>query len=70
MLDPRQILPLVLQRCQDPKMVNLIQSNFNNPQQLVQELCKQYPDRAKQIDTMIGQGQNPMNIVMNLLNKK
>ena len=69
-MDQQQILQMALQRCRDPRMVNLIQNNFNNPQQLIQELCKNYPDQARQIDSMIGQGQNPMSIAMMLLNKR
>ena len=69
MVNPQQILQLALQRCKDPRMASLIQNNINNPQQLLTELCKQYPDQAKRIDTLIGQGQNPMNLVMQMLGK-
>jgi hypothetical protein len=51
-------------------MVNLIRNNFNNPKQLIQELVTNYPDKAQQIDALIGQGQNPMNIVMSMLTRK
>ena len=69
MLNPQQILQMALNRCNDPNMRNIIQ-NCNNPQQAVQELCKAYPNLAQQIDGAIGQGQNPQQIVMNLLSKR
>jgi hypothetical protein len=43
-------------------------NNINNPQVAVQELCKRYPSIAQQIDGAIGQGQNPQQMVMNMLN--
>lgn len=69
MLDPQMILQMAMQRCNDPKMRSIITNNVNNPQVAVQELCKQYPAIAKQIDGAIGQGQNPQQIAMNMLNR-
>ena len=60
---------MALQRCNDPRMRQIIQQ-ANNPQEAIQSLCSQYPDLAKQIDTAIGQGQNPQTIAMNLLNRR
>lgn len=70
MVNPQMILQMALQRCNDPRMRNIIQQNMNNPQEAIKMLCQQYPDIAKQIDTSIGQGQNPQQIVMNMLNKR
>lgn len=67
MFDQRQLLQLAMQRCNDPRMRSIIQ-NAQNPQQAVTQLCQQYPGIAKQIDTAIGQGQNPQQLAMNLLN--
>jgi hypothetical protein len=50
-------------------MRNIIQ-NAKSPEQALQELCKKYPNVAQQIDGAIGQGQNPQQIVMNLLNRR
>ena len=68
MVNPQAMLQMAMQRCNDPKMRNIIMNNINNPQAAVQELCKQYPNIAQQIDGAIGQGQNPQQIVMNMLN--
>ena len=65
----QQILNLALQRCNDPRIRSIIQSN-QNPQQIIQMLCQQRPDIAKQIDSAIGQGQNPEQVVKQLLNLK
>lgn len=67
MFNQHQILQMALSRCNDPRMKNIIQ-NAQNPQQAIQQLCQQYPDIAKQIDGAIGQGQNPQQMAMNLLN--
>lgn len=67
MLNQQQILQMALQRCNDPQMRNIIQ-NAANPQDAIQQLCQQYPGIAKQIDGAIGQGQNPQQMAMNLLN--
>lgn len=69
MVNPQQILQMALSKCQDSTMRSIIQ-NANSPQQAVQELCKQYPNLAKQIDGAIGQGQNPQQMAMNLLGKR
>ena len=68
MLNQQQLLTMVLQKC-NPEMRSIIQ-NAQSPQHAVQELCQKYPDIAKQIDGAIGQGQNPQQIAMNLLNKR
>lgn len=70
MLNPQQILQMAMQRCNDPQMKNIIMSNMNNPQAAIQALCKQYPSIAQQIDGAIGQGQNPEQLVMSLLNRR
>ena len=70
MVNPQTVLQMALQRCNDPQMRNIIQSNINNPQALIQQLCRSYPNLAQQIDTAIGQGQNPQQIVMSLLNRR
>ena len=54
-----------MQRC-NPQMRQIIQ-NAQSPQQAIQMLCQQYPDIAKRIDTAIGQGQNPQQMVMNFI---
>ena len=64
------MLQMALQRCNDPKMRNIIQNNMNNPMAAVQELCKQYPSIAQQIDGAIGQGQNPQQMAMNMFNNR
>ena len=69
MVNPQQILQTVMSRCTDSNMKSIIQ-NANSPKEAVQQLCKQYPNIAQQIDGAIGQGQNPQQIVMNLLNKR
>ena len=68
MVDPQMLLQTVMQRCNDPRMRQIIQNNMNNPQAAVQELCKYYPSIAQQIDGAIGQGQNPQQMAMNMLN--
>jgi hypothetical protein len=55
----------VMQKC-NPQMRQIIHS-AQTPQQAIQMLCNQYPDIARQIDTAIGQGQNPQQMVMNFL---
>jgi hypothetical protein len=60
---------MVLNRCKDPNMINIIQ-NSGSPEQAFKTLCSKYPGIAQQIDTVIGQGQNPQQIVMNILNRK
>ena len=60
---------MALNKCADPQMRNIIQ-NAKNPQEAVQQLCKQYPNIAQQIDGAIGQGQNPQQMAMNLFNRK
>lgn len=67
MLNQQQVLQMALNRCVDPQMRNIIQ-NAQNPQQAVQQLCQQYPGIAKQIDTAIGQGQNPQQMAMGMMN--
>ena len=69
MLNPQQILQMALSRCADPKMRNIIQSS-RSPEQALQELCRAYPNVAQQIDGAIGQGNNPQQLVMNMLNRK
>lgn len=51
-------------------MVNLIKNNFNNPPQLIQELINNYPNKAKHINGLIGQGHDPMALVMSMLNMR
>ena len=70
MVNPQAMLQMVMQRCNDPNMRNIIMNNINNPQVAIQELCKQYPSIAQQIDGAIGQGQNPQQMVMNMLNNR
>ena len=70
MVNPQMILQMALQKCNDANMRNIIQSNINNPKVAIQELCKQYPGIAQQIDGAIGQGQNPQQMAMNMLNKR
>lgn len=70
MVNPQMILQAALQRCNDPSMRAIIVNNINNPQATIQELCKQYPSLAQQIDSAIGQGQNPEQLAMNLLNRR
>lgn len=70
MVNPQAMLQMVMQRCNDPNMRNIIMNNINNPQVAIQELCKQYPGIAQQIDGAIGQGQNPQQMVMNMLNNR
>lgn len=65
----QQLLNLALQRCSDPRIRSILQSN-QSPQQMIQQLCQQKPDVAKQIDNIIGQGQNPEQLVKQLLNLK
>jgi hypothetical protein len=50
-------------------MRSIIQ-NASSPQAAVQQLCQKYPSIAQQIDGAIGQGQNPQQMVMNLLNQR
>ena len=69
MLNQQQILAMALQRCNNPQIKNIIQT-AKSPRQAVETLCAQYPNVAKQIDTAIGQGQNPQQIAMNILNIK
>ena len=68
-MDQKMILQMALQRCNNPKIREIIQT-AKNPQVSIQNLCNQFPDIAKQIDTAIGQGQNPQTMVMNLLNNR
>lgn len=58
---------MALSNCRDPNMLNIIQ-NAQSPQEAVQQLCQRYPGIAKQIDTAIGQGQNPQQMAMNMMN--
>lgn len=67
--NPQQLLQIALSRCADPNMRNIIQ-NAKSPEQALQELCKTYPNIAQQIDGAIGQGTNPQQMVMNLLNRR
>ena len=69
MPNPQQILQMALSRCVDPKMRNIIQS-ARSPEQALQELCRIYPNLAQQIDGAIGQGNNPQQMVMNMLNRR
>lgn len=68
MVNPQQLLQMALNKCADPQMKNIIQ-NAKSPQQAVEQLCQSYPNIAKQIDGAIGQGQNPQQMAMNLLNR-
>ena len=68
-MNPQQLLTMALNRCNDPNIINIIQ-NSRTPQQAVQELCKRYPNVAQQIDSVIGQGNDPQQIAMNMFNRK
>lgn len=68
-ISPQQMLTMAMQRCRDPKMRQIIQNNMNNPKQMLEELCSSYPNIASQIDTGIGNGQNPQQWVMSLLGR-
>lgn len=70
MVNPQMILQTALQKCNDPQMRQIIQNNINNPMAAVNELCKYYPSIAQQIDNAIGQGQNPQQMAMNMLNRR